>query len=505
MDDLREILLNFNQEEIQSFKNFCQRKRLKSNRKDLQLLDFLVHKRKDKKEIFILRHYGQVNNKSKEAYFTLRKKLYAHLQDYIITKQRHEDLSGSADIMGNLSLAQFLFKQNLNKIAWKHLNKAENLAQKSNHYSLLKSIYLLQIENAFIDESINVEDLIYKKNQNDERIKTEENFLLAQAIIKRTVLNFKRDKNHQDINSLVSKTLKKFKIKEELLSSPKLSYLLLDTIRQSLACEQFHSFLPVIEYHFKNLFEGFGFDTSEQLYKIEILYMFLHTLYKERQYKKCLNFYAAYSNELQSIGKMHYYELNPKFKLLYAACLNHAGEVEKAITVIEKEKQEGLKTWSKTDKNNLYLNHIVYKYQLEEIKEVSQLILEYFDHSDAFIEKAMGKEWLLKKQIIEILIQYDLKNYDQALSRIDSLEKKNKSLFDKQTFKREQAYLSLLKNMIQKPNEIKGEMFEQLINEDFDWKPIDEEDIQAIGINSWIRSKHSGNKQYDEFLELIKG
>ena len=196
MDDLREILLNFNQEEIQSFKNFCQRKRLKSNRKDLQLLDFLVHKRKDKKEIFILRHYGQVNNKSKEAYFTLRKKLYAHLQDYIITKQRHEDLSGSADIMGNLSLAQFLFKQNLNKIAWKHLNKAENLAQKSNHYSLLKSIYLLQIENAFIDESINVEDLIYKKNQNDERIKTEENFLLAQAIIKRTVLNFKRDKNH---------------------------------------------------------------------------------------------------------------------------------------------------------------------------------------------------------------------------------------------------------------------------------------------------------------------
>lgn len=505
MDDLREILRNFNQEDINSFKTFCQRKKLKTNRKDLILLDFLLHPKQEPKEVFILKQYEKVNAKSKEAYFTLRKKLYSHLQDFVITRERANDISGSADIMGQLALAQYLFKENLTDIAWKHLNKAENIALKKNNFSLLKNIYLLQIEYAHCQENLNITEIIQKKILNDRRIETEENFLIAQSTIKHSLYTFRKDGKNLNINELVTKTLKKHKIKEELLNSPKLTYILLDIIRTaSISTKQYHNFLPVIEYHFKNLFEGFGFDTSEQLYKVRILYMYLHTLYRNKEFAKCLNYFVAYQGELEGINKSHYYELYPKFKLLYAACLNHTNQIDKAVAFVNQEIDKGLNNWAKRDRYNLFLNHIVYTHQQEDLAKLPKLFIQHFNHSDNFVEKAMGKEWLLKKMMIEVLIQYDMENYDIAESLIRSIERKFKPLFEMPLYSRVRNYLKLIKIMISKPHIIKEDTFENMVEEAFEWKPLNEEDLQAVGFYSWIKAKRLGKGQYEMYMELVK-
>lgn len=57
-----------------------------------------------------------------------------------------EDTTASAPIMGMLALAGYLFEVRLDKLAWSYLRKAEKLAQSSEQYDLLNTIYNQQIE-----------------------------------------------------------------------------------------------------------------------------------------------------------------------------------------------------------------------------------------------------------------------------------------------------------------------------------------------------------------------
>src|SRR5690606_26624583 len=89
-----------------------------------------------------------------------------HLSDFILLKRMAEDTTASAPIMGLLALARYLFEVRLEKQAWHYLRKAEKLAQGSEQYDLLNTIYNLQIEKADNEFADDLDQIIAKRNQN---------------------------------------------------------------------------------------------------------------------------------------------------------------------------------------------------------------------------------------------------------------------------------------------------------------------------------------------------
>jgi hypothetical protein len=392
MDELRQIFSLYSLEELNAFKNFCQRNKHKRNRKDLQLLDFLTKKKEEPKEVFINDAYNNIDSKSKEAYFTLRKKLYNHLIEFIANQALHQDINGANEISGYIALANHLFKHQHNTLAWKHLSKAEHLSKNNQNYGLLKKIYLVQIAYADTNSLVNIEDLIQKKQTNDIRIAKAEQFQIALSVIKHQVLKSK--KSSLDILDLITKVFKKFKITDDIFNSPKQSYILLNELDAIIDEQHTKSFAKLLEFQFKTLFEGFGFDNSELYYKVKILLRYLKTLLALKDTKKCLHLYIAYAGNINGLGKMQLKELYPAFKLLHIKGLILSKTYDKATELAVQTLNHPAKYFIKADRYAMQLLHIQSLIALNKKDEAKQLHHRYFNHSNQFYKKSMGENWV---------------------------------------------------------------------------------------------------------------
>ena len=165
MNLLQEVILSLNKEESRFFKLYAGRTNVKDERRDLMLFDFIRKSDYIDEDKIATKLYG----KNKNAFYRLKNRLLTDINKSLLLQHLNyeEDLS----ILQNLLLSRVFRQKQKNKIAEVYLKKAEQKAEKIEAYELLNLIYneLIKLSHDMI--SIDVEDYIEKKKENNERLR----------------------------------------------------------------------------------------------------------------------------------------------------------------------------------------------------------------------------------------------------------------------------------------------------------------------------------------------
>ena len=81
--------------------------------------------------------------------------------------------------------------------------------------------------------------------------------------------------------------------------------------------------------------------------------------------------------------------------------------------------------------------------------------------SDKYYQKEMGREWLIRKEMILAIIQYSLGNIDLSLKIMKNIEIKHKEMLQAEQYSMVIHFINAIRHFIKKPHESD----ENLLNE----------------------------------------
>ncbi len=493
MDDLKQIISTFSTDEQKEFISFIQRQKKIKNRKDLELFNLLAEKQNYKPAQLLAKLYPADQNQV--AYHAVRKRLMQQLINFILLKSNEKQTSTT---LGVLALA--LFDRKLEKLGWEFLRKAEKVALKHEQYDLLNAIYNLQISQSDSEFADDLEEIIEKYKQNKILADEEEKANIANQLIQQKLREVRLQGKELDFKAIIKQTLQICQLSETIAKRPSLLYKLMTIARSAvLVSKDFYRFEPYLVEQYQMVVEKYGFSPQHAYYQLSLLYMIAHVLYRNKKFAQSMSYLEKMKTIFASETHLQA-QFYSKYALLLSANYALNKQTVEAIKILEntlKEKKNGL---SLEDSLNMHLNLSIYYFQEENYKKANQCFLS-LPSSHARLVKKMGREWVLKKNLIELIAQYELKNYDLARNKLKSIEKNFADMLAQSLFQNVKAYLYFIRQMLDNPHTKPDQLFAQT-DELFSFDPIAEEDLQEIRFYAWLKAKLL-EKKYQEVLEEL--
>jgi len=498
MDRLNLLVKTMNTSEIKHFRTFIHSQRKLDKRKDLELFDLLT--KDPQPDNLELQLYGKEN---KEAYHAVRKRLLNKLSDYIVVTRIEEDYTAASSVMGHISLSEYLFERGMDQLAWSYLKNGEKIAKANEQYALLNTIYLLQIKQAEFADDLN--EIIEKKSSVKLLADEDERATIAYSLIRKELKNVVVEGKEVDFSGIIKLVLTSYNLTNAALTRPKILYNILSISRSEiLAKKDFYTFEPYLIEQYETAKEKYGFSKNSHFYKLSILYMIVHVLYRNRKFELATDYLDEMNVDLYAFNETQLRLFYPRYVLLNAAVKCYQGKLDEAIEILENElkEEEASPYFTEKDLIKLKINLGLYKFFKKDFGFALR-VNSALDHSDKWFEKNLGKEWNYKKGIMEAIAQVESGNLEIALNRIRSIERSYSQLFSNPLHQRTKTFLSLMKKYIQDPHTFSWEEQGISVEKTLTTVPSEQEDLQAMTFYAWLKSKLIKRDFYNVLLEMV--
>jgi hypothetical protein len=103
-----------------------------------------------------------------------------------------------------------------------------------------------------------------------------------------------------------------------------------------------------------------------------------------------------------------------------------------------------------------------------------------------------------------LLLQYELGQIDLALNQIRKVRRNHTSMLQQSAYAPVKAYLSLIEDLVSRPSRMTEEAFFEKVEGVFEFKPFEEEDLQAMSFYAWLKSRMLGKDYYQVLLEVVQ-
>ena len=130
-------------------------------------------------------------------------------------------------------------------------------------------------------------------------------------------------------------------------------------------------------------------------------------------------------------------------------------------------------------------------------------LLNELSNSDKWYEKTVGIDWNIHRKLMEILLYVELEHIDLAVSRLKSFKRKYKRQLSDQRNEQAIPFLNLLQTYIDQPLDVNKESFRSMVEESFDWRAKEEEDLFFMCFYAWLKSKMENQPLYRTTLDLL--
>ncbi len=502
MDDLKITLETLDEEDRRELGAFIQRQKKKKNRKDLELYKLLLQEKPHTPEQLISRLYPDAPNPV--AYYALRKRLTRHLTDFILLKRMEEDSTAAATIMGLLSLSRYLFEARVERLGWAYLLKAEHLAAANEQYDLLNTIYNLQIEKADSEFAPDLEQIIARRNVNKLATDEDERANIASSLINQRLQAVRRQGRDLNFGNIIQEVLRAHQLTEAVSKRPPLLHKLMSIARSAvLAKGDFLSFEPYIIAQYQEVERNNGFIKAHQYHKLSLLYMIAHVLYRNKKFGDSVRYLAELNACLQAEGKTHFAAFYPRYIFLMVANLVFLRNNSEAVLLMEKLLYKSKLHLSQRDQLTAQLG-LSFNYFAQGAFGKANRVLLGIKRSDKWLEQTMGREWVLKKKLGELILQYELGNDDLVLNKIRAFERTFKDLLQHPAYYNVKQYLELIRHIVDNPEVVAGEAFFKQVEGSLEFESFEETDIQAMSFYAWLKAKMLRRPYYDVLLELAE-
>lgn len=490
--DLRAIFLQFSKEETKRFVSFLKSQSKRSDHKSVDLFRFLANPKV--KIATIPKLIYEKDNKN--AYHALRKRL---LDSYIAFKSSElltKEISGEIEVAKFIVVARELFQQQLYDQGYDLLLKAEVKAIDMGNYLLLNEIYHLMIE--FIGFSnLDLEKVLEKSEFNLDLLLNEEKLNKIYALIK-SYYNDRSLSSYKPFEVIQKEMFEKYKVSEEIRYSYRIVYQLSQMAHSfAIATKDYFSIEDFVVDNYNTIKTKTPETTNEKYYNLQLLYIVANIYFRKKDFKKSLELLKELNLLLESNKKFENY-FRPLTACLYSLNQNYLGNYNEAqntlLPIVDSKKK--YETFAMLD---IYLCLVMYEFQQENFKEAKKRLARLY-HTDSWYLKHADIEWVIKKNLIEILTFIEL---DYVTSRINYFERKYIPYLKETEKERVVQFFNFIKLIYINEKDPSSNEFKEYVEESFSWKLPLREDVFEMSFYAWLKAKMGKASIYSVTLELV--
>ncbi len=510
MDDLRTTLLTLSPDDRRDFGRFIQRQRRKATgRLDSHLYELLVQAKELKSGQLVARLYPAAPNPV--AYYALRKRLMRHLTDYLLLRQRQLDTTAAASVRGQLTLAQYLFEAGIPRLAWNTLRKAEKLARENEQYEPLNAVYNLQIQHAESPHAAPLDEIIVRYRLNKRAADEEQRANIADSLLRLRLRDARvRGRAAVPVDAILQNILAEYDLQEAFARSPSLLSRLMSIARSAMLVRRdFASFAPFIERCYSLMERRHGFAPAQRGHQLKLLYMLAHALYRSRRFADSVA-YLEKGQALVAAGPARQFgELGPRFTFLLAANYAFLRRNAESICLLEGVLRAPKLLAPADDLTARF--QLTFHYFAEGKFAKANQALASLARTDHWLEQHLGLEWMLNRNIGELLIQVELGNPELALGRLRAIERVLREQFPAVSadavpvggpYHSVLVYLSLVRELIESPDAANNRDFVSRVAHVPAFLSQEREDLQVLSFYAWLRARTLGRPYYEVLVEL---
>jgi len=482
MNILFEIINSLNKEESRFYKLFACRTNSGDERKDILLFDFIKQNGKEYDEKIIS---GELYQDNKNSFYQLKNRLYKDLNKSMMLQ--HMGKEKDILILHFLLLSRVYKRKGKVELSFDYLKKAEKEAENIEAFELLSIIYSEILTLSYDMVSINVEEYIEKKRNNNERLSWEQEIdLLLAAILYRikTAQNF--SKNDESVNEILQKTLDNFSKNKKIPKSPKFKIKVYQLVSRILL--QQHDFDALEDYlvlTYKKFTKDKIFTKSNHEQKLTMLAYLTNCLFKTHKYKQSLAYAQILKISMNEYGGF----LKDKYLFYYynSLVINYSlSDKNKALEILKDAKNNEVIQNLPTFSVFIYLNTALIYYDQEKLllaaKNLSRLMLH-----DDFVN--IGKSFQLKIHIAELIVRYDLNQTDVIDFKIKHIRKSYNNLLKDANFNRDKLLIEIVDSLIYCNNlTADKKLLKKITNLSVIITDEQADDIDVINYNLWIKN-----------------
>ncbi len=492
MHSITSIISILSAEEKRDFISLLKQKNKRADTKNIELFK-LLNATPEHKNLDVLIY----KKKAKGAYHALCKRLHDSLIDFIATKRFERESSEEMEVMKLLIASRVFFEQKQYKIALKTIRKAELKAKIYDLYSILREIYYTRIQYAHQDIKTDLEDIIKDFRHNQKLLSQEENLNLFYATIQDHLTI-----STKNIPQIIQDTLSRFDISISHDISFRSLYKILEIGNRAANIERnFHVILPFVEKAYQQIEAREALVKKHLFYHIQILYYVSNSYFRTKDFTTSMKYLKLMKAQMQEERKKYDKRFLPQYTLLKVLNHNYSGNANLAMEILEKFDHSKSKHQT-SYLLDLKLSRIVVYFQQSRPEEAIRLYRDLY-HSDIWYTEKAGTIWVIKKNLIEILLYIELNNVDLVISRVKSFRKKYGNHLKNTHNTRVLDFLSLATTYYYHKENIDTSTFLSKIENTLIKNIPEHEDIFTMSFYAWLKAKVTQSDIYKVTLKTI--
>jgi hypothetical protein len=442
MNILPQVIGNMSKEEIRNFKLFINRTEKSTERKDEVLFNTIRQQFPEYDEEKILKKL--YDSEDKNALYRLKNRLFDDIGKSL--SLHYFDSNEYTIILNSILLSRLFQSKGQAPTAYYYLNKAFKKANENEQIEWLDIIYGEFIKLSHETLEINPEEYIKKRKDNRSKLAIiqEIDDILA-ALIYRIKVSQNFAKQNMEILSLLQKTVNDFAKDKDVKNSPVLRFKIYQSVSRILLQQQDYKSLEkyllktYLEFTKEKLFNKNNHDT-----KLQMLTYLINSLF----YNKKIDISLDYVNKLKSAMGEYDNLLYDKYLFYYynSLVINYTVKnIDKAIEILHEAKDNSSIKKLPIYSVFVYLNLAVLNFDKKNFKEslknlVKPMMQDAFQHLD--------EAWHLKLAVFELMIRFELEDFDYLETKINRVKKEFGALIKKTEYGRQKQMILTIEMMM---------------------------------------------------------
>lgn len=496
MTGLNDIIQTFSEEEGRQFVLFLEKKNKRNDTKNIELFKLISLDELSLEEI----SKKLYKTSNKEALYALRKRLYQSIIDFTANHSLEDEGSVDMQLIKYILAARSYLTKGHYKMGYKILDKAEFMASEHQLYPLLNEIYHTKIQYTYKNSAVNLEALINKFKNNQRFHDLDESLNIAYAKIRLNIKEVLYKGEVIDFQSLVEDTFKEHQINsDDALSFKSLYQLITIASLSAFATKDYFKIESFLLSKYV-LLKNHKSKEKQLYYHIYVLYHIANTLFRNKKFAESSKYLELMHTHMLLKKKKYYSFFKVKYHLLLGLNKNYSNNSSEAIEIFESfisKKHPDLSSLL-----DIYLSLTMCYFQQGKFKKAMRIFSKFYHTDNWYIAKA-GKEWTMKKGLIEILLHLELENFELFESRLLSFKRSYYNHLRVIGQERAITYLSFVENYYKDPLRITSKEFRINVERSFKWTTSKEEDIFVMSFYAWLKSKMEKIPLYETTLNLV--
>jgi hypothetical protein len=489
MDFIKETILTFSQKDKEEFDRFLTRKQQKKDRKDLDVFQKLFDtysKNSDDLKAF----------KGDQNYHAIRKRLIKELENYLVLKHSYNENNLETSL---LMINHFIALKRY-EIAWELLEKEETKVSRVRNFELGLRIQRMKLDimpyygGEFFE--VTKQKMLKLQQQQAKADKIQLTFIQIQNALKSKI----HKSSTESTQLMIDDVFNEYALKDILDQDPLIYLKIIETVRAKyLMDKKYKLFAGVAQDYYNKLIDTFNYEELDVNIAAQLEYIMAHAYFRVRNFKSS----SKHLQRLESLMKKNevvFKNYSPRYISLKSSIDIFEGNLKEAIDEHRQFLDNSAIKLSLKDQLNLSLNLVGY-YCCEESFSKANKILLYVNQSDNFYQNHMGREWLVRKDLVRVLVQVELGNIEIAIRILESLKQKHADMFSSEQYGMVKIYINTLLMYLKDPYQTSLEVIADMEKKTNFKDERLYDDPKLLAFYAWLKSKITKKNLYQSMLQ----